>query len=285
MAQDSLIIEMAPWLKAPAGRYLLAWEQRQLDRVVADIFGYHAVQVGWPMVQALRASRISHPWMLNDGQIDADLLFTPALLEDADTGLRGGDGALPVSVLTDYDALPFPSNSLDLVVLPHTLEMTADAHHTLREVERVLMPEGRVVIVGFNPTSLWGLCHQLDTIGRRVGMTSPVMSETGEFIGPRRLRDWLRLLGFEIESGQFGCYRPPFASQGWLDRSAWWDHAGERWWPVLGSVYMLVAVKRVRAMRLLGPEWKRKRRTSAAPAVVAQRQPHAPSGPSRNSTD
>lgn len=252
---------------------------------MADIFGYHAVQVGWPMVQALRASRISHRWMLNDGQIDADLLFTPALLEDADTGLRGGDGALPVSVLTDYDALPFPSNSLDLVVLPHTLEMTADAHHTLREVERVLMPEGRVVIVGFNPTSLWGLCHQLDTIGRRVGMTSPVMSETGEFIGPRRLRDWLRLLGFEIESGQFGCYRPPFASQGWLDRSAWWDHAGERWWPVLGSVYMLVAVKRVRAMRLLGPEWKRKRRTSAAPAVVAQRQPHAPSGPSRNSTD
>ena len=127
---------------------------------------------------------------------------------------------------------------------------------------------------GFNPTSLWGLCHRLDTIGRRVGMTSPVMSETGEFIGWRRLRDWLRLLGFEIEAGQFGCYRPPFASQGWLDRSAWWDQAGERWWPVLGSVYLLTAVKRVRAMRLLGPEWKRKRRAGAAPAVVARRDPH-----------
>jgi SAM-dependent methyltransferase len=271
MAQDSLIIEKAPWLKAPAGRYLLAWEQQQLDRVVADIFGYHAVQVGWPMVQALRCSRISHRWLLNDGQLDADL--------------GGGEGALPVSVLTDYDTLPFPSNSLDLVVLPHTLEMTADAHHTLREVERVLMPEGRVVIVGFNPTSLWGLCHQLDTIGRRVGMTSPVMSETGEFIGPRRLRDWLRLLGFEIESGHFGCYRPPFASQGWLDRSAWWDQAGERWWPVFGSVYVLTAVKRVRAMRLLGPEWTRKRRVGTAPAAVAQRQPHTTPGTSRNTTE
>ena len=276
---------MAPWLKAPAGRYLLAWEQRQLDRVVADIFGYHAVQVGWPMVQALRSSRISHRWLLNDGELDAGLLFNPDLVQDDDLGLSGGDGALPVSVLSDYDALPFPSNSLDLVVLPHTLEMTSDAHHTLREVERVLMPEGRVVIVGFNPTSLWGLCQRLDTIGQRVGMTSPVMSETGEFIGWRRLRDWLRLLGFEIEAGHFGCYRPPFASQGWLDRSAWWDHAGERWWPVFGSVYMLVAVKRVRAMRLLGPEWKRKRRTSAAPAVVAQRQPHTHPGPSRNSTE
>lgn len=276
---------MAPWLKAPAGRYLLAWEQRQLDRVVADIFGYHAVQVGWPMVQALRSSRISHRWLLNDGELDAGLLFNPDLVQDDDSGLSGGDGALPVSVLADYDALPFPSNSLDLVVLPHTLEMTSDAHHTLREVERVLMPEGRVVIVGFNPASLWGLCQRLDTIGQRVGMTSPVMSETGEFIGWRRLRDWLRLLGFEIEAGHFGCYRPPFASQGWLDRSAWWDQAGERWWPVFGSVYMLVAVKRVRAMRLLGPEWKRKRRTSGAPAVVAQRQPHVHPGPSRNSTE
>ena len=276
---------MAPWLKAPAGRYLLAWEQRQLDRVVADLFGYHALQVGWPMVQALRSSRISHRWLLNDGELDADLLLGADRLHDEDSGLSGGDGALPVSVLSEYDALPFPSNSLDLVVLPHTLEMTSDAHHTLREVERVLMPEGRVVILGFNPASLWGLCHRLDTIGRRVGMTSPVMSETGEFIGWRRLRDWLRLLGFEIESGHFGCYRPPFASQGWLDRSAWWDEAGERWWPVLGSVYMLVAVKRVRAMRLLGPEWKRKRRPRAAPAVIAQRQPSPAPGPSRNTTE
>lgn len=285
MAQDSVIIEMAPWLKAPAGRYLLAWEQRQLDRVVADIFGYHALQVGWPMVQALRSSRISHRWLLNDGALDAGLLFNPELIQDEDSGLSGGEGALPVSILSDYDALPFPGNSLDLVVLPHTLEMTSDAHHTLREVERVLMPEGRVVIVGFNPASLWGLCHRLDTIGQRVGMTSPVMSETGEFIGWRRLRDWLRLLGFEIEAGHFGCYRPPFASQGWLDRSAWWDQAGERWWPVFGSVYVLVAVKRVRAMRLLGPEWKRKRRTSAAPATVAQRQPHTTPGASRNSSE
>ena len=62
---------MAPWLESPAGRYLLAWEQRQLDHVGADIFGYHAVQLGWPMVQALRASRISHRWLLNDGTLEA----------------------------------------------------------------------------------------------------------------------------------------------------------------------------------------------------------------------
>jgi SAM-dependent methyltransferase len=106
------------------------------------------------MVQALRSSRISHRWLLDDGELDAGLLFNPDLVQDDDSGLSGGDGALPVSVLSDYDALPFPSNSLDLVVLTYTLEMPADAHHTLREVERVLMPEARVVIVGSKVDSL-----------------------------------------------------------------------------------------------------------------------------------
>ena len=278
MAQDSRIIETPPWLEAPAGRYLLEWEQRQLDRVVADIFGYHAVQVGWPVVQALRASRMRHRWLLSDGQI-ADEALLAATARAGDTGLGEAAQALPVSVLADFDALPFPSSSLDLAVLPHTLELAHDAHLALREVERVLMPEGRVVIVGFNPASLWGACHRFDELGRRVGLERPERPSVGpggEVIGWRRLRDWLRLLGFEIESGRFGCYRPPFASQRWLERSAWWDHAGERWWPVLGAAYMLVAVKRVRAMRLVGPAWKRRRRAAASPAVVARRDAHPP---------
>lgn len=276
MAQDSLIIEMAPWLGSPAGRYLLAWEQRQLDHVVADIFGYHAVQLGWPMVQALRASRISHRWLLNDGTLEAgpDL----ALLPPGGLGAGGsppeGGGALAVSVLSAFETLPFPSGSLDLVVLPHTLEMSGDAHQTLREVERVLMPEGRVVIVGFNPLSLWGAAHGLERLGVPGwrGRTGLPAHGTGELIGWRRLRDWLRLLGLEVESGRFGCYRPPFSTQRWLERSAWCDAAGERWWPVLGSVYLMVAVKRVRAVRLLGgPQWKiNRRRRAAAPAVVTR---------------
>ncbi|WP_223717365.1 class I SAM-dependent methyltransferase, partial [Escherichia fergusonii] len=64
---------------------------------------------------------------------------------------------MPVALRCDFHALPFPANSLDLVVLPHALELASDPHETLREVERVLVPEGRVVILGFNPASLWGL--------------------------------------------------------------------------------------------------------------------------------
>jgi SAM-dependent methyltransferase len=231
------------------------------------------------MVQALRASRISHRWLLNDGTLEAgpDL----ALLPPGGLGAGGsppeGGGALAVSVLSAFETLPFPSGSLDLVVLPHTLEMSGDAHQTLREVERVLMPEGRVVIVGFNPLSLWGAAHGLERLGVPGwrGRTGLPAHGTGELIGWRRLRDWLRLLGLEVESGRFGCYRPPFSTQRWLERSAWCDAAGERWWPVLGSVYLMVAVKRVRAVRLLGgPQWKiNRRRRAAAPAVVTRGRP------------
>jgi len=97
------------------------------------------------------------------------------------------------------------------------------------------------------------------------------LPSAGEFIGYWRLRDWLRLLSFEVESGRFGCWRPPLKSDLWLDRFAWMDRVGDRWWPVLGSVYFLVAVKRVRGMRLVGLARNERRKVHAAPAVVANR--------------
>jgi SAM-dependent methyltransferase len=179
-----------------------------------------------------------------------------------------------VALVTNAAALPFPPASLDLVVLPHTLELSADPHHVLREVERVLVPEGRVVISGFNPTSLWGLRQGRARLAARLGvralgLSSLYLPEAGEFIGPRRLRDWLQLLSFEVESERFGCYRPAVRTEKWLNHSAWMDRAGPRWWPIFGAVYFQVAVKRVQGVRLLGPAWKPRRAVAAAPVSVA----------------
>jgi len=91
---------------------------------------------------------------------------------------------------------------------------------------------------------------------------------SGEFLGYRRLRDWLRLLSFEVEAGRFGCYRLPVASERWLQRCAWMDEQGERWWPVFGAAYFVVAVKRVRGMRLVGLAREQRQRAKAG-AVVA----------------
>jgi hypothetical protein len=97
----------------------------------------------------------------------------------------------------------------------------------------------------------------------------------GEFLGYWRLRDWLRLLSFEVEQGRFGCYKPPFASEPWLERFAWMERTGDRWWPVLGAVYMLVAVKRVRGMRLVGLARRQRAAPKAAPAVASSHRPHS----------
>jgi hypothetical protein len=153
--------------------------------------------------------------------------------------------------------------------LPHSLELAHDPHTTLREVERVLVPEGRVVICGLNPASLWGLRQRRAHLYHRMGFGHMFLPEAGEFIGHWRLRDWLRLLGFEVEILRFGCYRPALSSEKWLQRFAWMDTAGARLWPILGAAYFVVAVKRVRGMTLLNAGWKAPRPLAAAPASVA----------------
>src|SRR6478609_839282 len=245
------IIGLHDWFETPPGRYLLAWEQAQFDQAVSDVFGYHALQLGLAEVEALRTNRMPHRW------------------------LALSDPAMPVrsALVTDFSALPFPANSLDLVVLPHTLELSPDPHATLREVERVLVPEGRVVISGLNPASLWGMRQRRAHLYRRLGFGELFLPEAGDFIGYRRMRDWLRLLSFEVESGRFGVYRPAVRSEAWLDRCRWFDNAGERWWPIFGAVYFLVAVKRVRGIKLIGPAWKTKKPIATAPVPVANRRP------------
>ena len=259
---------LGEWLQTPAGAYLLAWEQKHIDAAVADVFGFHAVQLGVPQLQALRANRMPDRWLALDG----DLWQAESEGE--------GESETPnqaVAIRCDFDALPFDNVSLDLVVLPHTLELARDPHLALREVERVLRPEGRVVVIGFNPTSLWGLRQRLGHLGERMGASrSPalILPRAGEFLAHRRLRDWLHLLSFEVESGSFGGYRPPFRAEKWLSRFEWTERAGERWWPMFGAVYMLSAVKRVRGMRLVGlvrDELRVKAVTAPAPVAATQR--------------
>lgn len=265
---------MSDWLKTPAGRYLLAWEQQHLDQAVVDVFGFHALQIGLPELDALRANRMPHRWVLDNKAPSAHTApEAPNPCEPAAVALYG-----------NFDALPFDGQSLDLVVLPHSLELARDAHHTLREVERVLRPEGRVVIVGFNPASLWGLRQRMGHLKRGVGLgrkRNLFLPSTGDFIGYRRLRDWLRLLSFEVEAGQFGCYAPPAGSQKWLSRFEWAERAGDRWWPVFGAVYALTAVKRVRGMRLVGLVRDARAKPKKAPAVVAHRHRAAQPQPQR----
>jgi len=147
------------------------------------------------------------------------------------------------------------------VVLPHVLEFAAEPHQVLREVERVLIPEGQVIICGFNPASMWGMRQGLQRLG-----SHGYLPAAGEFISMPRMKDWLKLLNLSVGGSHFGCYAPPFRSAKWLDRFAMMEGAGGRWWPYLGAVYIVHAIKRVKGMHLIGPAWNKK--SSRAPQAV-----------------
>lgn len=237
MSPSSPIVKLSEFLCSPPGRYVLDWEQRQLDAAVADVFGYHALQLGLPEVDALRENRMQLRFCAADRQLAAD----------------ANDGERRVAVISRYEELPFATHSIDLVVMPHILEFAADPHQVLREVERVLVPEGHVVITGFNPASLWGLRQFCTRLG-----ASPFLPREGRFIALPRVKDWLKLLSFDLARGRYGCYAPSARSAAWIQRWRFLEKAGDRWWPVLGAVYVLTAVKRVRGMRLVGAVWKGK---------------------------
>ena len=121
--------ELAAWFATPPGRYLLDWEREQFDRAVADRFGYHALQLGLPELATLRANRMPHRW-----------LALPESAEAAGLASVGPDADPAVALVTHAAALPFAASSLDLLVLPHTLELSADPHAVLREAGDFIAP-------------------------------------------------------------------------------------------------------------------------------------------------
>jgi len=234
--------DISSWLATPRGRYILDWEMAQVDNAVDDVFGFNAVQVGLPGLDFLRENRIA---------------------------MKARIGEEPGGALqAEPWKLPLASQSIDLVVLPHVLEFSPHPHQILREAERVLMPEGSIVIAGFNPLSLWGAKRALTRANKR---GSPAYPWCGKFIGLLRLKDWLALLGFELTGGRFGRYAPPFAQAKWLERFAFMENAGDRWWPIAGGAYVVRAVKRTVGMRLVTPAWRERPAKQAALVQVARR--------------
>jgi len=227
------------WFATPLGEYLLEKEQAYLDDVTPDIFGFHALQLGMPEVDLLRESRITHRMRI-------------AAADRPD-------------VYAKCHELPLATHSIDLALLPHVLEFAAEPHAVLREVDRVMMPEGRLVIVGFNPWSLWGLRSA-------VGFSRNDFPWNGRFVSLLRVKDWLALLGFDVNAGRLVGYAPPFDNAKLRRRFGFMEPAGDRWWAVGGAVYMLQAIKRVRGMRLLMPAWQEQKDAREKALAGAKRQ-------------
>lgn len=219
------------WFGGHAGGIMAALEARLLGALLPNLFGYHIVQLGCHHPAALlESSRISH-------RVIVDLECS-------------GDETAKLSC--SEDALPFASAAVDVLVLPHVLEFTDDPRRVLREAERVLIGEGHIVVLGFNPWSWMGLW----SLVRRWQGRAPW---NGSRITVARVRDWLELLGFDILRVERVGFRPPLSQPRLSRRLAFAERLGAFGLPALGNAYAVLARKRVEGVTPLRASWRERR--------------------------
>ncbi len=229
------------WLERPLGQTLLSAETEIAARCLGQIFGYQAIQVGrWGSAdQFSRSSRTRRYTVLSS---------------------QAGDG---VDLVSPANALALASDSVDAVILPHTLETEADPHEVLREVERVLSGEGHLLVFSFSPSSLWGIRHRLSN-----GRFPPGINR---FVSEHRLRDWLRLLGFEVLSVTGYCAGPPSSAPAWMRDSELNKPTGHGVLKLMAGAFCLLACKRVFTATRIMPGQTRKPRVLAGLAEPSTR--------------
>lgn len=167
-------VEFCEWYTTPLGQALLNMEAKFISRFVGISYRQLILQVG------------SLGW--EDRFLDQDLFNNIIVLDRAMCCHENTQ-----IIWANVTEIPVSSETIDFVILPHTLEFEKDQHQVLREITRVLKPEGRLLILGFNPWSFYHMRHFMPIVRNK-------MPWCGNFISRQRILDWLRLLNFEIET-------------------------------------------------------------------------------------
>ena len=241
---------MRRWFTTPVGEHVLKTEVAVLDQLLPGLFGYNLLQLsvqGSPLFGASTIqTRVS--LALDAGSVDS-------------AGKRRAEAG-GQSVLARPAALPFESDSMDVTILHHLLDFADSPQEILKELARVTLPMGHMVIVGFNPWSLWGAWRSLLRFKNRPPWK-------GRYISPGRLMDWLNLLDFKIDRAQYAIYRPPVS--GLVGKVSDYSKGLSRNLNLpVGGVYVIVARKHIGAVRPIRPVWKSRRafgRLSVVPSV------------------
>ncbi len=216
------------WFETELGCAVLAAEQQLLERCLTDCFGYYLLQLGVDSdLNFFRDCRVQR--CFKAGPIQPQPFSTAQSCSEQSCGEQSA-----AFVQCNFEELPFESDSLDVVVAHHVVEFSSDPHAMLRELYRVTVPEGRIILVGFNPLSLLGV--------RMVfGRWKSASIWRNHWLSVSRMQDWLQLLGFAVERTDYGFHRLP------LQRTARWAKADAKWarhWPG-GGIYTITAIKRV----------------------------------------
>jgi SAM-dependent methyltransferase len=229
------------WLTTPLGSALLTQECRVVEEAFDGIFGEHCLQLGlWGETNSfLRHARTQRTSLIDEAPV------------------AGGPSAIG-----QMHRLPVADDSVDCVLLPHTLDFSDRPHAILREVHRVMRSDGFLVVLGFKTGGFWGMRRLIPGAGLPPG--------TDHLISDRRLRDWMQLLDLRIHGMTRYFFRWPLpGNRG--SSSATWERRGQRWWPELAACYMLTAQKRVSTLTPVRPVWRRKTKVVVGLAETTNR--------------
>lgn len=242
------------WLKSAAGQYLTDWVQRQCDELILQDSCYQALQYGLPNIQLLKKSCAQHRFLVeavSNGFIKKKNLKKTKLSSktccknykkiskfgrEHETFTSNGN----ISSSNGPELLPFKNESMDLVVLPHTLDFTEKPEAVIAESARVLRPEGRIILIGFNPCSLWSVQERL----ARIFLKKHLLPRRTGPISIKEIKNLFSLQGLTLQESRYGLYRPLISSRSTLlNKLSALEQAGDRWWPTQGALYFLSATK------------------------------------------
>lgn len=246
-------MEPLHWLATPLGRRCLRHEQRLVRQALDCVFGEQLLQIGsWGAGdQFLRYARTQRAAVLDEPVSARPDDLCQSLIATAEPVATKPDTGKPhTRIGSRLDRLAIASDSIDVILLPHTLERSRSPHAVLREAARVLRPDGCLLSLCFAPTGLWGLRHLTARGGYPPG--------SRQLIRERRLKDWLELLCFDVDPAAAYCHTLPFEGIrrfGTLPRERW----ARRWLSPLAGAYLLVARKRSVTLTPVRPAFRRPR--------------------------
>jgi SAM-dependent methyltransferase len=218
--------QFSEWFDTPLGEKVLAAEKQLLEGYLSRMFGYHILQLGCSEDHSL----------IEDSPVGHKILFSPCF----HNGAR--------QAVADNEELPLAEDSMDVVLIHHALDFTPDSHRLLREAMRVLRPGGRLLVLGFNPVSAWGIARWF-----RRKSESPW---NARFISLRRLSDWLKLLDLHVDNILFGVHFLPLQYGKLLRNADRMEAFGKRFASPLGGAYFVQGTKQVVPITPIVPRWR-----------------------------
>ena len=224
---------MNEWFFTSLGKSVLSLEVEKCAEWLPSGYYPSSLQIGFPWLDFVSSIESRQKFTI-DTMPAATIPDMPEISEiNSEQNFR---------IISSPAALPFAEKSMDLVVLPHTLDFCHNPHEVLRQVNQILVAEGCIVIIGFNAMSAYGLIHWLKK-------RTKTLPWRGRLYGIARVQDWLSLLGYDVVGAGMMCYQPPIHTAKWREKMSFLEPAGARWAPALGGVYVIVGRKREMAAR------------------------------------